>query len=406
MTLKKTHLIMLAALAAAALVSCKKDKVEEALPYLNGSLKISGIDNYIKYLPDPEAPDDEKKFKKYKLTVTGAEHPEGGSVGYRWKVTPGMKEYETTKKEGEDGDGSFTWGYKDTMATFTISSVAFAANYTSINATKYVTMVKSGPDGSIQNAGYPEKYIPALDTKVTEGDNYIVYDGIPYFTFKGKDGKTWMQQNLAYKGTETKAAGAAYDNADAMSDILGRYYTWEEATKGETASAKGHIRGICPEGWHIPSDAEWTALANATMASLEKEWEPFGEKVIWTRKDTKISREFMAGEPVEESDSDAQFGKTSGSATFNKETEMWTYYSSVGDPDNRSGISALPIGYAQKSNDKWTFHSAYEYAIFWTSDKDENGMGLCRVIHKSSPDVYLEAHDTRSFAAAVRCIKD
>ena len=406
MTLKKTHLVMLAALTAAALVSCKKDKTEEALPYLNGSLKISGIEEYIKYTPDPDAPSDASKFKKYKLTVTGAEHPDGGGIGYKWKVTPGMTEYETTKGEGEDGDGSFLWGYKDTMTTFTINSIAFAANYTSINATKYVTMVKAGPEGSIQNAGYPEKYIPDLKARVSEGDNYIVYEDIPYFTFKGKDGKTWMQQNLAYKGTGETASGAAYQNADAMSDIFGRFYTWEEATKGETASDGGHVKGICPEGWHIPSDAEWTALANATMASLEKDWEPFAEKVNWTREDTKISREFMAGEPVEESDSDAQFGKTSSSATFNTETEMWPYSNKVGDPDNRSGLSALPTGYAQKSNGKWTFHSAYEYAIFWTSDTNKDGMGLCRVINKSSPDVYLEAHDTRSFAAAVRCIKD
>lgn len=407
MTLKKTHLIFFAALTAAAFVSCKKDKQEDALPYLNGTVKISGIDEYIKYRPDESDPNNAEKFHKYKLSVTGAKHPDGGDVGYRWKVTPGMTSYETTKKEGEEGDGSFMWGYKDTLATFTINCSAFAENYSSISATKYVTMVKFGPKGTIQKAGYPKEYIPALDSKTAEGENYILYDGIPYFTFKGKDGKTWMQQNLAFKGSGEKSIGAAYANAEAMSDVFGRYYTWEEAMNGENPSEGKHVRGICPEGWHIPTDEEWTNFANSTMVSIDKEWKMLDAMNNWTRKDTKISREFMAGEPVDEKDPDSQFGKTASSATFNTDTEMWKYSNKVGDPDNRSGLSALPTGYAQKANGKWSFHSPFEYAVFWTANQTEDGrMGFCRVINSSSPDVYIESHDKKSFAAAVRCVKD
>jgi len=38
---------------------------------------------------------------------------------------------------------------------------------------------------------------------------------------------------------------------------LGRYYTYDELLPGEDN------RGICPDGWHVPSVAEWNALFSA-----------------------------------------------------------------------------------------------------------------------------------------------
>lgn len=53
------------------------------------------------------------------------------------------------------------------------------------------------------------------------------------------NGKRWMAENLNYSGV----------NGDqGIKTAYGRLYTWEEAKK------------ICPQGWHLPSKAEWEQL--------------------------------------------------------------------------------------------------------------------------------------------------
>ena len=237
--------------------------------------------------------------------------------------------------------------------------------------------------------------------------------------FAAPDGKTWMKQNLAYDGEDPdNKVGAPFQDSEAMSDVFGRFYTWEEALgiePGETP-AGGNVQGICPDGWHIPSDEEWTALANATMVYAGYDgWTPIDSSANWAADGYKVSREFMAGEilrdDIQESDddydSDIEYGKEARSATFNTDTELWQYVNAVGDPTNRSGISAIPVGYARRTNGMWSFYGNYEYAIFWTSSYDpESGKAICRVINNESPDVYMESHDRSSFAASVRCVKD
>jgi len=43
----------------------------------------------------------------------------------------------------------------------------------------------------------------------------------------------------------------AYNGKESNSDIYGRLYTWFAATDS---------RGVCPVGWHVPTDAEWSTL--------------------------------------------------------------------------------------------------------------------------------------------------
>ena len=53
--------------------------------------------------------------------------------------------------------------------------------------------------------------------------------------------QTWMAENLAYKAD---SGCWAYSNIE----IYGYLYDWETAKK------------VCPIGWHLPSDSEWTTL--------------------------------------------------------------------------------------------------------------------------------------------------
>lgn len=77
--------------------------------------------------------------------------------------------------------------------------------------------------------------------------------------------QTWMAQNLNYGNPE--AIGNCYDGIQANCDVYGRIYTWSEAmgidsSWNSIAWGLGDInkRGICPEGAHVPSVAEWSDL--------------------------------------------------------------------------------------------------------------------------------------------------
>lgn len=395
MILKKSYLILFAAAAAAISVSCKEDEAEQ-LPYLEGSLALRGVPTYV----------DAEDATEYHIEPYGVTHPEGRGIGYRWRVTPSdSTSYTISKEEDEDGDGSFYYNFhehnRDTLRTLTISCEAFAEGYTGSSVSYYVTVVASGENGSIQHAGYD-----------FSGDK-IILDGVEYLVYTAPDGKTWMKQNLAYSGEEGNT-GAPFQGFEVMSDIFGRFYTWEEATGGQ--SSEGRIQGICPDGWHLPSDQEWTDLANATMKAKYPDWQDMDSNGDWSADGYRISREFLAGELLsqdssdgdEDYDSDIEYGKEARSATFNTDTVLWEYLSEVGDPTNHSGISAIPSGYARSTNGMWSFYGEYEYAIFWTADTDplNSSKAICRVINNESPAVFRESHDKTSFAASVRCVKD
>jgi len=59
--------------------------------------------------------------------------------------------------------------------------------------------------------------------------------------------QTWMAENLDYRG-DRNSLGACYERKTENCDKYGRLYSWIDAMMA------------CPEGWHLPSEAEWTTL--------------------------------------------------------------------------------------------------------------------------------------------------
>lgn len=70
--------------------------------------------------------------------------------------------------------------------------------------------------------------------------------------------QNWMAENLRYN-----AKGSLfYNNDPSNGPIYGKLYTWSMIMNGQASSDKvpSGVRGICPEGWHIPSITEWKIL--------------------------------------------------------------------------------------------------------------------------------------------------
>ncbi len=89
--------------------------------------------------------------------------------------------------------------------------------------------------------------------------------------------QAWMAENLNYvypKSDGEDSLSFCVDNKAANCEIYGRFYTWAAAMDSaaffsedgkdcggvETCSASGTIRGVCPEGWHLPDTTEWNTL--------------------------------------------------------------------------------------------------------------------------------------------------
>ncbi len=54
------------------------------------------------------------------------------------------------------------------------------------------------------------------------------------------------------------------DNASSECDTYGGMYQWDEMM--QYTSTIG-TQGVCPTGWHLPSDADWTTLENSLPAN-------------------------------------------------------------------------------------------------------------------------------------------
>jgi uncharacterized protein (TIGR02145 family) len=86
--------------------------------------------------------------------------------------------------------------------------------------------------------------------------------------------QVWMGENLksvhSSDGTEI-AYTWKYNDSDSLADIYGMLYNWESVMHGQASSnnVPSGVMGICPNGWHLPSLAEWNLLIDYCGGVLE-----------------------------------------------------------------------------------------------------------------------------------------
>ncbi len=80
--------------------------------------------------------------------------------------------------------------------------------------------------------------------------------------------QTWMAENLNYA---TDEGSFCYNDSAKYCEKYGRLYTWvaavgkseDECGYNKICGLSGKVRGVCPEGWHLPDTTEWSKLFTA-----------------------------------------------------------------------------------------------------------------------------------------------
>ena len=214
-------------------------------------------------------------------------------------------------------------------------------------------------------------------------------DGKTYRTVKIGD-QVWMAENLNYAYTgvpynfdvyTSDSTSWCYDNVPANCTKYGRLYTWaaamdsvgEWSTNGkgcgydQTCSPTYPVRGVCPEGWHLPSNDEWEALIVAVDGSITE----------YTNSNT------------------------AGSGSKLKSLTGWKTYIGITNED-AFGFSAFPAGYRINFGD---FSLEGFSAYFWSSTEDVSNLAYLMYLDYGYGGADLGSY-SKYYGFSVRCLKD
>ena len=187
-------------------------------------------------------------------------------------------------------------------------------------------------------------------------------DGKEYKTVEiGK--QVWMSENLAYKASNNCWA---YNNDEKNVAKYGYLYGVYTSTK------------VCPAGWHLPTDAEWTQLEKYLMENS------FSYNGV---KDNKGIAKSLATD--------------NGWSVSDKE-------GAVGNKDfldyrNKSGFSALPGG--QRETPGGAFYDLGSCGYWWTATGAMIAAAYNRAISSNISKVSRDENNNLE-GASVRCVKD
>jgi uncharacterized protein (TIGR02145 family) len=169
-----------------------------------------------------------------------------------------------------------------------------------------------------------------------------------------------------------------YNNDPVNCIIYGGLYQWAEAVQyqnGASDSASpnpaftGNVRGICPTGWHLPSDVEYCTLT--TFLDTTVNCSALG----WSGTDVGNKMKYPLG---------------------------W-YITSV--PSNSSGFSALPGGIRFIDGSFSGIGTLGGYTSFWSSSESSSTVALNRYLYPNSSDIDRNNWN-KNFGFSIRCIKD
>jgi uncharacterized protein (TIGR02145 family) len=246
-----------------------------------------------------------------------------------------------------------------------------AFNYCELPSSSSVSSPSGGSSSSYQALeGCPDASVSA---------NAVSCGGKTYKTVKIGT-QTWMAENLNYNASGSRCYG---DNTGGDSQgnctSYGRLYNWATAmgissdynSSSYNPSSSTRYRGVCPSGWHIPSNAEWDKLMRYVDGTNG------------------------TSSPYDSPTAGKHLKATSG---WNSCSASGSSYSCL----DTHGFSALPGGYGNSDGD---FYNVGYYGDWWSATEDYSGIAYYRYMNYYNEYAYWY-HDNKGFLFSVRCLQD
>ncbi|MFO7869218.1 MAG: FISUMP domain-containing protein, partial [Bacteroidales bacterium] len=252
-----------------------------------------------------------------------------------------------------------------------------------------------------------ETQVSVLETQISTLNDILLDAGLQGVVsdFEGNVYKTvkignqiWMAENLrsTYYADGTPIPSGAglgditgqntstyyfwYEDNSQNANTWGALYTWAAAMNSEASSATNPsgVQGVCPNGWHIPSDAEWKELEMSLGMSA-------------AAADNTDGRETDEGVQLK-----SEGNSTDGTGVWAKETVAGS------EGTNSSGFTGVPAGTRVTNG----MYSNETYSTnWWASDVESAGFAWNRELYYDSPLVFRSPKAlTNGFS--VRCVKD
>lgn len=205
----------------------------------------------------------------------------------------------------------------------------------------------------------------------------------------------WMAENLNI-GTRIDGANEqendsqiekyCYEDSEANCDTDGGFYQWPEAmdlpSSCISTDCSGQVQsphqGICPSGWHIPTDSEWTTLTDYLSADSQ----------YWCGgNSTYIAKSLASTDAV-------QPNWTTSTTACQVGNDRAT--------NNTTGFTCLPAGYRDTGG---VFYNRAKYSCLWSTLQDSATNAWYRRLYYLSATVVRDG-GSKTFGFSVRCLRD
>jgi uncharacterized protein (TIGR02145 family) len=175
---------------------------------------------------------------------------------------------------------------------------------------------------------------------------------------------TTTPYSLSIVGSVSPEYNWPYQGAESVAAVYGRLYTWYAATDS---------RNVCPSGWHVPNDTEWSVFTDYLSAN------GYGYQATTTA-----------------------IGKSMAA------TDGWLLYGIIGVPgndqasNNKSGFAAMPAGIRLPSG---TFQEGGESAYYWSSTGSIPTLASYQLL-SFDVNTIISGNLDKGTGISIRCIKD
>ena len=300
-----------------------------------------------------------------------------------------------TIEDSKTVDGTGTGGFASNLTGLQASKTYYVRAYaTNSEGTAYGEEISltTNWDGTGRN---PDDAKPCKEAATVTD-----VDGNVYNTVKIGH-QCWMKENLrttkyadgtSISGNATNTSNDYWyypDNSSSNKTTYGLLYSWKAVmrnTSSSNANPSG-VHGICPTGWHVPSNAEWTQLIN--YVGLQSQYQ-------CNSSSTNIAKALASSA-----------GWTSRSCICCVGNTQST--------NNTTAFSAVPAGNTKRTDHGVTFggHTFYgtmcayfhERATFWSSTQIDGNTSYALYMYYFDED-FSRTNMDKQYHSSVRCLRD